>query len=141
MSEKDIWSSILDGHPIFSIPRNVAREEDLELSFDTLPTFSFNTSEDASSGPNPMAGRKQIMCMKDSDLIVACGSEIRMTSLGDAKVSGGSKRNYKVCSVSVGVAVDLVKLMKPYYHRSYILRTSLLTSNKYAYVRIESCWR
>jgi nucleoporin NUP82 len=97
MSSHDEWAILLDGHPIFSLPAKVAAEDELELSRDTIPAFSTSElDDDVEVGQSSLAGRKQTMCMKDSDIIVACGSEIRMTSLNDAKVSGGSKRNYKV---------------------------------------------
>ena len=97
MSTHDEWAALLDGHPIFTLPSKITSENELELSMDTLHSFCTAELEDeVQEGQSPLAGRKQTMCMKDSDVIVACGSEIRMTSLNDAKVSGGSKRNYKV---------------------------------------------
>lgn len=101
---QDEWSTILQGHPIFTLP-DVYTEADksLELSRTSLAQFLKEADEEAGKGelvekdspPIPL-GRRQVMCMRDSDMIVACGSELRITSLGDTKASGGSNRTYKV---------------------------------------------
>ncbi|TDL29694.1 hypothetical protein BD410DRAFT_817721 [Rickenella mellea] len=93
MSNDDDWASILRGHPIFTPPRGANNEQSLELSLSSLPNFS--RADDDSDGFTP-PGRQKVMCMKDADLILASGSEIRMTSLSDAKLSGGSQKTYKV---------------------------------------------
>lgn len=97
-ADSDDWSAILNGHPIFDLPRSVsARIDDydtsLELSSNTLPKFSqLDPSQDE---PTP-AGRRQVMVLKDADLIVAAGKEVRMTSLGDSKLGRSARRTYKV---------------------------------------------
>jgi nucleoporin NUP82 len=75
----DDWSSLLKGHPIFSSDTNPSQQ--LEL---------YNDS------PSP-SGRRQAMVLKDADLIVAVGKELRVTSLGDAKLGRGKSKAYKVC--------------------------------------------
>jgi len=77
----DDWSSLLKGHPIFS------------SSSDTNPSQQFELYNDC---PSP-SGRLQIMVLKDADLIVAVGKELRVTSLGDAKLGKGKSKSYKVC--------------------------------------------
>ncbi|KAH9049021.1 hypothetical protein EDB84DRAFT_32457 [Lactarius hengduanensis] len=89
---EDDWSSLLKGHPIFSTVE--ARPSQLELSTTSLPDFTH---------PDPLnhdsrfpSGRRQAMVLKDADLIVAVGKEIRATSLGDAKLSKATPKSYKV---------------------------------------------
>lgn len=95
MAADDDWESLLDGHPIFSQSNTVTSHDPLELSLSSLQNFTNDEESDDGSAPS---GRRRVMCMKDVDLIVACRSEVRMTSLGDAKISGGSQRTYKVRS-------------------------------------------
>jgi nucleoporin NUP82 len=75
----DDWSSLLKGHPIFS------SSSDTNLS-------QLLANDDS---PSPSA-RRQVMVLKDADLIVAVGKELRMTSLGDAKLGRGKSKSYKV---------------------------------------------
>jgi nucleoporin NUP82 len=76
----DDWSSLLKGHPIFSPSSDTNPSQHLEL---------YNDS------PSP-SGRRQVMVLKDADLIVAVGKELRVTSLGDAKLGKGKAKSYKV---------------------------------------------
>ncbi len=76
----DAWSSLLKGHPIFSSSTDTNLSRQLEL---------YNDS------PSP-SGRRQVMVLKDADLIVAVGKELRVTSLGDAKLGRGKSKSYKV---------------------------------------------
>ncbi|GLB33650.1 putative nuclear pore component [Lyophyllum shimeji] len=97
MDPDNDWSDVLSGHPIFSLPEvftgpSPRAEVSLELSSNTLPSFTqLDPTED---GPAP-SGRRQVMVLKDADLIVAAGREIRMTSLGDAKLSRSTRKTYK----------------------------------------------
>jgi nucleoporin NUP82 len=79
-SDGDDWSSLLNAHPIFSSSTDTSLSQQFELSNDS---------------PLP-AGRRQVMVLKDADLIVAVGKELRMTSLGDAKLGRGKSKSYKV---------------------------------------------
>lgn len=90
---EDDWSSLLKGHPIFSTAE--ARPSQLlELSTNSLPDF---THPDPLNHDSPFpSGRRQAMVLKDADLIVAVGEEIRATSLGDAKLSRATPKSYKV---------------------------------------------
>ncbi|KAF9469037.1 hypothetical protein BDZ94DRAFT_1182915 [Collybia nuda] len=97
MNNDDDWSKILSNHPIFSLPKSFTgptaqAEASLELSSNTLPNFTH--LDPADDGPTP-SGRRQVMVLKDADLIVAAGREIRMSSLGDTKLSASLKRTYK----------------------------------------------
>ncbi len=89
----------LNSHPIFSLPKEFSGplaqpESSLELSTTTLPKF--RNDSPTQDGPTP-SGRRQIMILRDSDVIVAAGKEIRMTHLGDGKFSHSSEKQYKVC--------------------------------------------
>jgi nucleoporin NUP82 len=79
------WGSILSDHPIFS--SDGINDESLELSVNAL-SFRNNAS-------NEKPGRRQVMLIKDADLIVALGCSIRMTSLTESR---SAKMSYKVCS-------------------------------------------
>ncbi len=85
----DDWSSLLKGHPIFS------------SSSDTNPSQQLGLDNDSSSS----SGRRQVMVLKDADLIVAVGKELRVTSLGDAKLGKGKSKSYKV-RVTCGVVLS-----------------------------------
>ena len=99
MDGDEDWNAFLDDHPIFKNGKSGLSSKDeisLELSLNTLPDF---TSDDIhAEGPAP-SGRRQVMVIKDSDLILAMGSEIRMASLADAKLGHSnttSRKSYKV---------------------------------------------
>jgi nucleoporin NUP82 len=98
----DDWSSVLDDHPIFSLPKSINGaagypETSLELSTNTLP--SFITVDPREDTPTP-SGRRQVMILKNEDLIVAAGQELRITSLGDFKMGRSPKKSYKVTSAT-----------------------------------------
>jgi nucleoporin NUP82 len=79
-SDGDDWSSLLRGHPIFSSSSDTKQLQRLELDNDS-PSLSC---------------RRQVMVLKDADLVVAVGKELRVTSLGDAKLGKGKSKSYKV---------------------------------------------
>lgn len=91
MASKDNWEAFLDGHPIFSKSRPDLQP--LSLSINSL-----KDSQNVTAQSNEIPGasrRRQLMCMKDLDLILAVDSEVRMASLNE-KTSGGSQKSYKV---------------------------------------------
>jgi hypothetical protein len=108
MDGEEDWNAFLHDHPIFESPKNVAGtsasragkdelgQQALELSLNTLPEF---TKEDPVNNILTPSGRRQVLVMKDSDVVLAAGSEIRMASLGDSKLAK-SQRTYKVCMSS-----------------------------------------
>ncbi|KAG7449333.1 uncharacterized protein BT62DRAFT_945513 [Guyanagaster necrorhizus] len=87
----------LSSHPIFSLPKEFSgplaqSESSLELSTTTLPKFR----NDSATQDGPTAsGRRQNMVLRDSDIIVTAGREIRMTQLGDGKISHSAEKQYK----------------------------------------------
>jgi nucleoporin NUP82 len=92
---QDDWSAILDEHPIFALPNSIGGlagqlEESLELSTNTLMKSSLE--EDGLS----LSGRRQVMALKDSDLIVAAGCELRITSLSNSKLGRNTNKSFKV---------------------------------------------
>lgn len=99
--EKEVdWNALLKDHPIFNLPKSVTGaagkgEASLELSLSSLPEFTEIDPEH--DGPTP-SGRRQVMVIKDSELIVAAGSEIRMAALAETKIGGTVRKSYKVCA-------------------------------------------
>lgn len=104
MDADDDWNKLLNDHPIFRFPKSVtgvpedSLKSQLELSTNTLPKFTQNDSQ--KNDPTP-SGRRQTMVLKDADLIVAVGKELRITSLGDMKLGRSLRKTYKVCSLSL----------------------------------------
>ena len=100
MTATDEWSSTLKDHPIFSpVNRSLSPSSDVfELSTTTLAKFT-NVSPQQDE-PTP-SGRRQVMILKDADLIVAAGKEVRMSSVGDLKLSSSVRKSYKVVSVNL----------------------------------------
>jgi nucleoporin NUP82 len=88
----DDWSSILKDHPIFSSSTDAGSSQQLELSTNSLPAFTRLEPHNDSCSPS---GRRQVMVLKDADLIVAVEKEVRMTTLGDAKLGRGKSKSYK----------------------------------------------
>ncbi|KAH9899737.1 hypothetical protein C8Q73DRAFT_639428 [Cubamyces lactineus] len=99
MSSEEDWEELLKDHPVFSLPKSVSGpsgrgEESLNLSLSSLPDFV--NLDPVDDKPTP-SGRRQAIAIKDADLIVAVGSEIRIASLGDAKgARGSSQKSYKI---------------------------------------------
>ncbi len=98
MSATDEWSDILRDHPIFSLPKSfdgpLSNSRDLlELSTTTLSKFANVDPQDDELTPS---GRRQVMILKDADLIIAAGKEVRISSVGDLKLSQSVRKSYKV---------------------------------------------
>jgi hypothetical protein len=88
----DDWSSLLKDHPIFSSPTDMAQSQKLELSTNSL--LDITQLEPSHDSPLP-SRRRQVMVLKDADLIVAIGEEIRVTSLADPKRGRATSKSYK----------------------------------------------
>ena len=97
MADAEDWSRILQDHPIFSASYQN------EQNFLELSTLSLRGSEnvDSSDADSPTFGRRQTMILKDTNLIVAVGKEIRISSFGDIKLSRSTRKSYKVCRSTV----------------------------------------
>jgi len=95
MTATDEWSSTLKDHPIFSpvIDSLSSSPNIFELSTTTLAKFTNVSLQE--NEPTP-SGRRQVMILKDADLIVAAGKEVRMSSVGDLKLSSSVRKSYKV---------------------------------------------
>jgi hypothetical protein len=107
MEGDEDWNAFLQDHPIFTTSKakgalSSKDELSLELSLSTLSDFS--NAELRTDDPTP-SGRRQVMVIKDYDIILAIGKEIRMTSLGDAKYTrnsqGFDQKTYKVCTSAI----------------------------------------
>jgi nucleoporin NUP82 len=102
MNDEDVWTQTLQHHPIFT--RHKTFEElsgnpdwSLELSTKSLPVFT--TTDVLEDRPTP-SGRRKTMALKDADLVVAVGKEIRMTTLGVPKFGHRTVNSYKVGAMS-----------------------------------------
>lgn len=98
MDSDNDWSAILNDHPIFSLPKSSWSQKEklkssLELSSNTLPNFISTNEENVTP-----SGRRQVMLLKGADLILAVGKEIRMASLGDARLNPALRKTYKARS-------------------------------------------
>lgn len=102
----DDWHTLLDAHPIFHLPADSQPKQGkpLELSTSTLST---SVQDSQSEHGYVLSGRRQLMALKDADLIVAAGSELRITSLWDAKLGRGTGKSYKVCRNTHKVRLDM----------------------------------
>lgn len=103
MSTEDDWDKFLNDHPALQLPKSVSGpagkgEAALHLSLSSLPDFvDLDPIDDK---PTP-SGRRQAIAIKDADLFVAVGSEIRIASLGDSKAARGtSDKTPKVRAVA-----------------------------------------
>lgn len=131
MSGEEDWEELLRNHPVFSLPKSVSGprgkgQESLNLSLSSLPDFvNLDPIDDK---PTP-SGRRQAVAIKDADLIVAVGTEVRITSLGDSKgARNSSEKFYKVCAVARGVNGALLNLTRS--RRFCIPRTCNLKSTR-----------
>ncbi|KAI0092598.1 hypothetical protein BDY19DRAFT_883645 [Irpex rosettiformis] len=101
MDGAEDWNAFLKDHPIFKSAKGkhaTAAKEDasFELSLSSLPDF---TTDDLDNNTLTPSGRRQVMVIKDYELILAVGSEIRMASLGDVKSSRSGvpeQKTYKI---------------------------------------------
>lgn len=104
MEGEEDWNAFLKDHPVFSLPKSVSGptgggEVSLELSRNTLPRFTSDL-DPSDDGPTP-SGRRQVMLIRDSDLVVAAGNEVRITALGDSKLTKNGDKTHKVCMSSI----------------------------------------
>ncbi|KAJ4493007.1 hypothetical protein C8J55DRAFT_501950 [Lentinula edodes] len=93
MDNDDTLATLLNSHPIFSTPSKTflpSHDSSLELSTNTLSSF-----KPANVSDNSATGRRQVMVLRDTDLILAAGKELRITSLSDAKAQRSHTKNYK----------------------------------------------
>ena len=103
MAFEEGCDELLRNHPIFSAPNTLAGPSEkgsasLNLSLSSLPDFvGLDPVEDKATP----YGRRQAIAVKDTDLIAAVGSEIRITSLVDSKGANNmSQKTYKVCAAA-----------------------------------------
>ena len=100
MDNEQDWDAFLDGHPVFG-PQKDAEGKDsvpLELSLENLAELLPTCS---SKNPSVPSGRRQLMAIKDSDIIIAAGSEIRMASLIEGRVASASVSGDRAYKVSI----------------------------------------
>ena len=100
MNNDEDWDAFLDGHPVLSAKLSAEAKSEVELSLRSVQEREDNAAKH--DGPIP-SRRRQVVVIKDSDLIVAAGSEIRIASLvedGFPTASAGASegKSYKVCA-------------------------------------------
>ena len=113
------WESVLNGHQIFDSSTGSSDDSDsrkadetsLELSITTL---SKSKSTDATQDRDIPGGRRRVMLVKDADLIVAVGKQVRMMSLTESRLDTTGSRTF-----NVGVEVDRI------YTRPSLIRAAL----------------
>lgn len=88
----DDWHTLLDDHPVFYVP---AQRPGKSVTEQSLQLSTITSAQESEHG-YALSGRRQLMALKDADLIVAVGSELRMTSLWDAKLGRETGKSYKV---------------------------------------------
>lgn len=119
MPDNDEWANLLKDHPIFSLPKPTKTPKSknpLELSTNTLPDFT--KVESNGNLPSP-SGRRNLMILKDADIIVGAGSEIRMSSFADLKLSPSARKTYKVWFLECPYAVKTQHVSRPSIHRTF----------------------
>jgi nucleoporin NUP82 len=89
-------AEFLRGHPVFA--RNPL-ETPSELSLTNISSFkeSRRLSTNLKHSSRNGVGRRRIMALRESDLLLAVGNEIRITSLSDSIGLNQQQRSYKVC--------------------------------------------
>ena len=95
------WESVLNGHPIFDPSSGgssdkvswKADEPSFELSINSLSKPKLS---DATQDGGVQNGRRRTMIIKDADLIVAVGKQVRMTSLTESQLSAAGEQTFKV---------------------------------------------
>lgn len=130
MADAEDWSRLLQDHPIFS-PSSLNKSNFLELS--TL-SLRDSTNVDSSDTGSSTSGRRQTMILKDADLIVAAGKEIRMSSFGDIKLSKSIRKSYKVCRSTLFLSpenftISFRHCIRQTYNSRYVKYPSILVEN------------
>lgn len=95
-------NSSLPEHPIFDVPES-------SLSNQLGESSGSSNGEDNSN--HSQGGPTNMMLLRGSDLILAVGKELRITTIVESKVPGTSKTSYKVCCRS-GVFVGSLNLLQ-----------------------------
>lgn len=104
---QDDWHTLLDAHPIFRPPAHPQPGKDKSLADSEQPLELSTKTLAHSDHSYALSGRRQLMALRDADLIVAAGSELRMTSLWDAKLGREAGKSYKVCRSAHLVRLDM----------------------------------
>ena len=95
------WEPVLNGHPIFDPSSGGSDDKNswntdgpsLELSISSLSQFK---PSDTIQDGGISGGRRRTMLIKDADLIVAVGNQVRMMSLTEPQPNTARERTFKV---------------------------------------------
>lgn len=100
------WESVLNGHPIFDPSASSGDDGDFKKAGDTslelsIISLSKSKSSNVFQDRGTPSGRRRTMLIKDADLIVAVGKQLRMTSLTESQLSPAGEQTFKVISVGM----------------------------------------
>jgi len=90
------WESVLDGHPIFNPSSGSGDDKNSWKADNTSLELSISSLSNAIQDSGAPRGRRQVMLVKDADLIVAVGKQVRMTSLTESQLSTSGEQSFKV---------------------------------------------
>jgi len=90
------WESVLNGHPIFNPSSGSGDDKDSWKVDSTSLELSISSLSNVIQDSGAQSGRKQVMLVKDTDLIVTVGKQVRMTSLTESQFSTTGEQTFKV---------------------------------------------
>ena len=90
------WESVLNGHPIFNPSSGDGDDKDSWKADSTSLELSISSLSNVMRDGGAPSGRRQVMLIKDADLIVAVGKQVRMTSLTESQLSTTGEQSFKV---------------------------------------------
>ena len=90
------WESVLNGHPIFGSRSGSSDDENPRKVDDPSLELSIISLSTVPPDKGVPTGRRRTMLIKDADLIVAVGEQVRMTSLTEAQLSPTGEQTFKV---------------------------------------------
>ena len=90
------WESVLNGHPIFNSSSGSGDDKDLWKTDNTSLELSISSLSNVAQDSGAPSGRRQVMLVKDADLIVAVGKQVRMASLTESQSSTTGEQSFKV---------------------------------------------
>jgi len=90
------WESVLNGHPIFGPLSGGGDDKNSWKSDNPSLELSISSLSNAVQDGDVPNGRRRTMLVKDADLIVAVGKQVRMSSLTESQLSATGEQTFKV---------------------------------------------
>jgi hypothetical protein len=112
------WESVLNGHPVFDSSasnrddKNSWKADDTSLELSITSLLRSKSTNDIQDGGIP-SGRRRIMLIKDTDLVVAVGEQVRMTSLTESQLSAAGEQTFKVSGIGAKWANTRLLFLHP----------------------------